>query len=168
LSRVFRVFVTSTTSDTHICLCVARFIISNVRSQTPHHRRYPQRNYFVRFVATTTDDPVCHLFYSFVCFPIDGLCITVRAWPLNFLYLLAPCFIFACIWAPLIGRPSVAHAVWRTAATNITTFDVVLSYQFHFRCKPPQAIVLSAFGHIAVTSVIGLSIAISRSRNVLD
>jgi hypothetical protein len=109
LSRFFCVFVTSTISDTHICLCAAPFVFSNVRSQTPHHCRYPQRNYFVRFVATTTDDPVYRLFYNFVCFPIGGLCSTVRAWPLNCLYRLAPRFIYACTWASLIGRPLLKY-----------------------------------------------------------
>jgi hypothetical protein len=136
--------------------------------KTSQHRRYPQRKSFVRFVATITDDPVYRLFHNFVCFPIDGLCSTVRAWPLNFLYLLAPCFIYACTWASLIRRPSVARAVWKTTASNITTFDVVLSHRFHFRCDPPQAIVIGARAHIAVSFVIGSSLAISRSRNVLD
>jgi hypothetical protein len=136
--------------------------------ETPHHRRYPQRKSFVRFVATTTDDPVYRLFYNFVCFPIDGLCSTVRTWPLNFLYLLAPCFIYACTWTSLIGCPSVARANWKTAATNITTFDVVSSHRFHFRCDPPQAIVIATRAYIAVTSLIDSSLAISRSHNVLD
>jgi hypothetical protein len=154
LSPFFCVFVTLTTSDTRICLCAAPFVFLNVRSQTPHHRWYPQRNYFVRFVATTTDDPVYRLFYNFVCFLIDGVCSTVRAWPLNCLYLLAPHFIYACTWASLIGRPSVARAVWKTAATIITTFDAVLSHRFHFRCGPLQAIVIATRAHIAVTSLI--------------
>jgi hypothetical protein len=136
--------------------------------ETPQHRRYPQRKSFARFVATTTDDSVLHLFHNFVCFPIDGLCSTVHAPPLNFLYLLAPCFIYACTWASLIGRPSVARADWKTVATNITNFDVVPSHRFHFRYDPPQAIAIAARAHITATSFIGSSLAISRSRNVLD
>jgi hypothetical protein len=149
--------------------CARHLLFSQMCAhETPQHRWYPQRNYSVRFVATTTDDPVYRLFHNFVCFPIDGLCSTVSAWSLNFLYLLAPCFIYACTWASLMGRPSVARAVWKTAATNITTFDVVLSHRFHFRCEPPQAIVIGARAHIAVNSVIGSSLAIFWSRNVLD
>jgi hypothetical protein len=136
--------------------------------ETLQHRRYPQRKSFVCFIATTTDDPVYRFFNNFVCFPIDGLCSTVRAWPLNFLYLLAPCFIYACTWTSLSGRPSVARAVWKTAAKNITTFDVVSSHRFHLSCDPPQAIVTATRAHIAVTSLIDSSLAISRSRNVLD
>jgi hypothetical protein len=138
---------------------------------TKHLSVYPQRTSFARFVATTRDDPVYRLFHNFVCFPIVGMCSTVHAWPLNFLYLLAPCFIYACTWASLIGRPSVARAycaVWKTAATNITTFDVVLSHRFHFRCDLLQAIVIATRAHIVVTSLIDSSLAITRSRNVLD
>jgi hypothetical protein len=63
--------------------------------------------------------------------------------------------IYVCTWTSLIGRPSVAHADWKTAATNIMTFDVVSSHRFHFRCDPLQAIAIATRSHIAVITLPG-------------
>jgi hypothetical protein len=81
---------------------------------------------------------------------------------------LAPRFKYVCTWTSLIGRPSIDRADWQTAATNIRTFAVVSSHRFHFRCHPLQAIAIAARAHIAATSFIDSSFAISRSCNVLD
>jgi hypothetical protein len=77
---------------------------------------------------------------------------------------------YICLHMGIVDRTSVriGRADWKTAATNITTFDVVSSHRFHFCCDPLQDIAIATRAHIAVTFLIESSFAISRSCNVLD